>query len=241
MDNRMKGVQQVLDRNGTILHNGKWNPRALLNILGTPKDGSWSGKTVLDIGANTGGLSLEIARQGAKVTIVEPDPLNRNIGITRDTVNGLARNEKLDIKIFSNTLFSCHELPQHDIILFLGLFYHFRYPQYCLDYISHLKPKELFISSQTYGSNDLIMLNRKNKNLLPKNHLPKDIIMAGFHQTHSMLQMMLAAAGFEDITLLTDAEYNFPFKPAEKLTNTAYYHATAAFSVNPEIEKDRFL
>lgn len=36
----------------------------------------WEGKRVLDIGANTLGLSVEIARAGGIVTGAEPDPYN---------------------------------------------------------------------------------------------------------------------------------------------------------------------
>ena len=240
-DNRMTGAQRVLDANGNVLLDGVWCPARMLEILGTPKCGDWLGRTVLDIGGNTGGLSLELARRGAIVTLVEPDPLGRSLARSRKLLDEQVERESLHLNIVESDLFGCHKLPRHEIILFLGLVYHFRYPQYCLDYLSTLEPKELFVSSQTYESKALVLANRLNEGFMRPDQFPSSIPIAGFHPSHSMLRVMLEAAGFDELVMLTDREYCAPEKPFPDVTNSAYYRAQFKRRLDPEQEKKRFL
>lgn len=99
-----------------------------------------SGLTVLDIGCNAGYYSVECARRGAAVTAVDVDnhylkqakwvakqfDLQDSISFRRLQVYDLA---KLKMKF--------------DIVLFLGVFYHLRYPLLALDIISERVEKLL--------------------------------------------------------------------------------------------------
>lgn len=99
--------------------------------LDIPED--LSGKTVLDIGCNAGYYSLKLAQRGAQVTAIDLDTnylkqadwvlrqyeLEGNITFKHQQVYDLADD---DLK--------------YDIILFLGVFYHLRYPLLALDIIS---------------------------------------------------------------------------------------------------------
>ncbi len=92
-----------------------------------------SGKEVLDIGCNAGFYSLKLAQRGAQVTAIDLDPrylkqaswvfelydLSENITLKQQQVYDLAREKK-----------------QYDIIWFMGVFYHLRYPLLAMDIIS---------------------------------------------------------------------------------------------------------
>ena len=92
-----------------------------------------SGKKVLDIGCNAGFYSVECARRGAQVTAIDIDPhylkqakwvagifdVAGRIEFHRMQVYDLAKNNW-----------------QFDIILFMGVFYHLRYPLLALDIIA---------------------------------------------------------------------------------------------------------
>lgn len=231
--------QAVLDVDGNAVFHGEWDPRALADLLTRGNPAWWEGRRVLDIGANTGGLSLELARMGASVTLAEPDPYGTSITLTRDLVMQFADREGLDVRISDADLFSSNELGWHDTILCLGLLYHFRYPQLVLDYLSSLEPRWLFVSCQTHPSDELALYNRASPGLLRRNHLRPDLILAGWHPTRALLERMLESAGFTDVTDLGDRRYDFPEKP-KGATNSAYYSARLRAPVNPETLKRAF-
>ena len=228
-----RGAQSVYDRNGTKLFEGEWDPRTLVEILSGDDSSFWRGKRVLDIGANTGGLSVELACRGAAVTLAEPDPYGNNLGLTRDLLARIQADEQLQLEITNADLFSCHELERHDVVLCLGLLYHFRDPQFAFDYLSSLEPRFLFVSCQTHPSDELAMFNRAQPGILPRGHLSDDIVLTGWHPTRPLLERMLAWAGFQNIVSLTAERFDFPRKP-EGATNSAYYRAELDRSVDPD-------
>ncbi len=100
-----------------------------------------SGKTVLDIGCNAGFYSVKLAQRGARVTAIDLDPhyleqakwicnqfkLEEKITLKQQQVYDLARDNK-----------------QYDIIWFMGVFYHLRYPLLALDIVSR-KVNEMLV------------------------------------------------------------------------------------------------
>ena len=96
-----------------------------------PEDlGGW---TVLDIGCNAGFYSFELARRGARVTGIDVDPhylqqagwaaeqlgLQNSVNFRQMQVYDLAR-----------------EAGTYDLVLFMGVFYHLRYPLLGLDIVA---------------------------------------------------------------------------------------------------------
>ena len=91
------------------------------------------GWKVLDIGANAGFYTFELARRGARVTAIDVDEhyldqarwaarefgLESRISFRRMQVYDLARTDE-----------------QFDLVLFLGVFYHLRYPLLGLDIVA---------------------------------------------------------------------------------------------------------
>jgi SAM-dependent methyltransferase len=236
---KLFAAQTVYDsgRNPAIM--GDWDPLAMLSILGAER-GFWENKSVLDIGGNTGGLSLEIARLGANVTIAEPDPYKNNMALSRDFLLSCIDKEKLKLDIQQHELFNCHELGYFDVVLCLGLIYHFRYPQYLIDYLSSMKPGILFISCQTHPGDELKLVNRAQPGVLPSGFLPESTVLTGWHPTKPLFERMLKWAGFINVTLLTDSSVNFPQKPRHGTTNSTYYRAEGHTIVDPELERRKF-
>jgi len=91
------------------------------------------GWTVLDIGCNAGFYSFEIARRGATVTGIDSNPHYLNQARWAAGLYGLEdkvrfrRMQVYDLAKVTET---------YDLVLFLGLFYHLRYPLLGLDIVS---------------------------------------------------------------------------------------------------------
>lgn len=92
-----------------------------------------SGWSILDIGCNAGFYSFELARRGARVTGIDADPhyleqarwvstqleLEGNVEFRQMQIYDLARESEI-----------------YDLILFMGVFYHLRYPMLGLDIVA---------------------------------------------------------------------------------------------------------
>lgn len=234
------GCQSVLDINGNIIFEGEWNPSILYQILSAGNHEFWKGKSVMDIGANTCGLSIEIARRGAKVVALEPDPYNVTYAKSRTFVEHIIASEDLNLKVYSKGLFDSHEFKGFDIVLCLGLLYHFRYPQLTLDYLSTLEMNTLFLSTQVHPGDSFSLVNRLDPSIrFPANFFNETIVLSGWHPTRPLLERMLKWAGFENIVSLTEIPYTFPDKQAG-LTNSAYYRCQRNKSVNPNVAMKEF-
>jgi 2-polyprenyl-3-methyl-5-hydroxy-6-metoxy-1,4-benzoquinol methylase len=226
-----RGCQNVYDLEGNVVFDGLWDARDIFSTISS-RGYDWAGKRVLDIGANTFGLSLEIARHGARVVALEPGLKNSNQAAALPLVRSMIEREGLEIEIHGASIFDAHSFGTFDTVLALGLIYHFRYPQYMLDYLSTVQTRDLFISSQTIEGKQLALVNRRDPSALPRTFAQGSTILKGYHPTHSMLIKMMESSGFSEITSLTDTQHNFPEKPAKGLTNSAYYQAVRTCEMN---------
>ncbi|HET9954802.1 MAG TPA: TIGR04290 family methyltransferase [Polyangiaceae bacterium] len=123
------------------------------------------GATVLDIGCNAGFYSLELARRGAQVTALDVDEhylaqarwaaqvcgLNQRIRFERKQIYELATTSRT-----------------WDIVLFLGVLYHLRYPMLGLDIVSRCVGKTLVLQCLTapgeeieFAPSDFPLLDRE--------------------------------------------------------------------------------
>lgn len=109
-----------------------------------------SGKTVLDIGCNAGFYSLKLAQRGADVTGIDLDPvyLKQAQWVLKQfqTAGSVTLEQK--------QIYDLSEDNQHfDIILFMGVFYHLRYPLLALDIISRKTGDILVFQTLTIPGN----------------------------------------------------------------------------------------
>jgi tRNA (mo5U34)-methyltransferase len=96
-----------------------------------PEDlGGW---TALDIGCNAGFYSFELAKRGAHVTGIDVEPLFLRQAEWAAREFGLAdRVEFRRAQVYD----LAHEQEQYDLVLFMGVFYHLRYPMLGLDIVA---------------------------------------------------------------------------------------------------------
>jgi len=107
-----------------------------------------NGASVLDIGCNAGFYSIALKKRGAgRVLGVDIDDRYLNQGrFAAETLN-------LDIEFQKLSLYDVDSLPgQFDYVLFLGVFYHLRYPLLALDRAVKKTAGKLVFQSMLRGS-----------------------------------------------------------------------------------------
>lgn len=111
------------------------------------------GWTALDIGCNAGFYSIELARRGADVTAIDSNPhyleqarwaaphygVEHKIEFREQQVYELARDEQ-----------------RYDLVLFLGVLYHLRYPLLALDIVSRKAKHLLCLQTMTMPGEDVV-------------------------------------------------------------------------------------
>jgi len=107
-----------------------------------------SGATVLDIGCNAGFYCLEFKKRGAsRVLGVDVDERYLNQARFASGVLGL------DVEFANCSAYDVDQLPgQFDYVLFMGVFYHLRYPLYALDKIIKKVRGRLVFQTMIRGS-----------------------------------------------------------------------------------------
>ena len=228
---------QAVRVNDQLTIPGQWNPTLILKALlaGRPA-AQWRGKKVLDIGACNGGLSIELARLGADVHAVEPN--DTALRQFQYALKAISKSEKLKLRVEKGTLFTIDKTKKYDIVLFLGLVYHFRYPQLVLDYLGGFDADCFFISSQTFQSERLVMLNRKEAT--PQFYGKS--VLAGYHPSRPLLKSMIEWAGFKNVRELVTSETGRDFEDrVHHITNSAYYIAERGVPVHYEQAKDVYM
>lgn len=122
--------------------NIKWQPisRAVPQNL--------EGATVLDIGCNAGFYSIEMKRRGAgRVLGIDVD--DRYLSQARFAAQTLG----LDIEFEKRSVYAVDQIPgQFDYVLFMGLFYHLRYPLFTLDKVVKKVGGRLVFQTMVRGS-----------------------------------------------------------------------------------------
>ena len=107
-----------------------------------------SGATVLDIGCNGGFYSLEMKKRGAE----------RVLGIDVDDrylkqASFAARTLGLDIEFEKRSVYEVDSISgQFDYVLFMGVFYHLRYPLFALDKVVKKIGGKLLFQTMIRGS-----------------------------------------------------------------------------------------
>lgn len=112
-----------------------------------------SGADVLDIGCNGGFYSLEMKRRGAR-RVLGIDVDDRYLNQARFAAETLG----LEIELEKRSVYEVeHIAGQFDFVLFMGVFYHLRYPVFALDQVvKKVRPEgRLIFQSMLRGSDEL--------------------------------------------------------------------------------------
>jgi tRNA (mo5U34)-methyltransferase len=92
-----------------------------------------TGWTALDIGCNAGFYSFELAQRGAEVTGIDVEPLFLRQANWAATEFGLAQQ----VRFRNMQVYDLARVPEeYDLVLFMGVFYHLRYPMLGLDIVA---------------------------------------------------------------------------------------------------------
>jgi tRNA (mo5U34)-methyltransferase len=111
-----------------------------------------TGKTVLDIGCNAGFYAIEMKRRGAaRVVGIDSDPRYlQQAGLAAEILG-------VDIELRRLSVYDVAELDERfDLVLFMGVFYHLRYPLYALDLLrEHVVGDRMVFQSMLRGDADV--------------------------------------------------------------------------------------
>jgi tRNA (mo5U34)-methyltransferase len=106
------------------------------------------GASVLDIGCNGGFYSIEMKRRGA-ARVLGIDVDDRYLKQARFAAKTLG----LEIEFEKRSVYATDEIPgQFDFVLFMGVFYHLRYPLYALDQVIKKVAGTLVFQTMIRGS-----------------------------------------------------------------------------------------
>jgi len=107
-----------------------------------------TGATVLDIGCNGGFHSIEFKRRGA-ARVLGVDVDDRYLEQARFASRVLG----LEIEFMKRSVYDVDSIPgQFDYVLFMGVFYHLRYPLYALDKVIKKVKGSLIFQTMIRGS-----------------------------------------------------------------------------------------
>ena len=106
------------------------------------------GATVLDIGCNGGFYAIEMKRRGA-ARVLGIDVDDRYLNQARFAAKTLG----LEIEFEKRSVYTTDEIAgQFDMVLFMGVFYHLRYPLYALDRVIKKVGGTLLFQTMIRGS-----------------------------------------------------------------------------------------
>lgn len=125
----------------------KW--RELENII--PQN--LSGISVLDIGCNAGFYSIELAKRGAHVTAIDLDTLY--LKQAEWIIGQFGLEDKITLKQ-QQVYDLAHDDEKYDIVWFMGVFYHLRYPLLALDILTQKTREKLVFQTLTMPGNGVV-------------------------------------------------------------------------------------
>ena len=114
--------------------------------LGPQIPADLTGWTALDIGCNAGYYSFELARRGARVTGLELDA--HYLRQARWAAERLQLAERVELR--QGTVYDLARTSERwDLVLFMGVLYHLRYPLLALDAVSGVVGRTLILQTLT--------------------------------------------------------------------------------------------
>jgi tRNA (mo5U34)-methyltransferase len=155
------GLRQQIAQLGDWFHNLDLNgvKTAPNHFLGDFPNTKWrrislalpsrlKGATVLDVGCNAGFYSIAFKKRGARRVLgIDVDP--RYL----DQAHFATRTLDLDIEFQKLSVYDVDQIPgQFDYVLFMGLFYHLRYPLFALDKVIKKVGGKLIFQTMIRGS-----------------------------------------------------------------------------------------
>lgn len=213
---------------GGVFTPGTRNQEIVFNLYRKHLPDDLTGMTVLDLGANACGLSVEFAKRGAMVTAIEHGAEYAKQGAY--VLERLGLSDKVQIQQMD--LFDILDLGKFDIVAYVGLSYHVRHPQLALDMLGHVCTGRLLASTQVVAGDKLMMTNRARHN---RKRARGELY--GWEPTEEMFLDMIAHAGFRNVELVSSEPHEGESE-GNKASNGSYFFAEAGKAVAlPFLEK----
>jgi tRNA (mo5U34)-methyltransferase len=105
-----------------------------------------TGWRALDVGCNAGFYSFELGRRGAEVLGIDIDARYLTQARWAGERFGLP-----NVRFARRQLYDVDPAEPFDLILFMGLLYHLRYPMLALDLLARLRPRLMVFQTLTQG------------------------------------------------------------------------------------------
>ena len=165
-----------------------------------------SGWTALDIGCNAGFYSFELARRGARVTAMDVEPLFLRQAEWAAREFGLAdRVEFRRMQVYD----LAHASEQFDLVLFMGVFYHLRYPMLGLDIVAQKVRRTMVFQTLTMPGQEVLAGAARDRGVMERDEFaepgwPKLAFVEGkfagdvtnwFVANHAGVEAMLRSSG----------------------------------------------
>ncbi len=111
-----------------------------------------TGWTALDIGCNAGFYSIELARRGAHVTGIDIN--SHYLAQARWAAEQCGLSDQITLRQMQ-VYDLAHTAETFDLVLFMGVFYHLRYPMLGLDIVSQKVRRQLVFQTLTMPGKDV--------------------------------------------------------------------------------------
>jgi tRNA (mo5U34)-methyltransferase len=190
---------------------------------------SLEGQTALDIGCNAGFYSFELAKRGANVLGIDLDP--HYLRQAKWAAKEMGLSDRVSFKQMQ--VYDLAKMRRSfDIIIFMGVFYHLRYPMLALDIVSQKVKNMMIFQTLTMPGEEVFptkadMTLEDRKNMLKKgwpvmsfieNRLATDPTN-WWAPNHSCIEAMLRTCGLK-VTARPGHEM-YVAKPADSVTAVA--------------------
>lgn len=192
-------------------------PRFKWRQIAPSLPGDLTGWSCLDIGCNAGFYSFEMARRGATVLGIDVDPhylAQARWACRRFGLEHRVRFEQMQVYDLAHPPYgsSIHPETRFDLVLFLGVFYHLRYPVLGLDIVAQRTGRLLLFQTLTMPGDEVYPappdsgLNERHHLLdpgYPKLAFIEDRFAGDptnwFLPNHAAVEALLRSAGFQVI------------------------------------------
>lgn len=181
-----------------------------------------TGWTALDIGCNAGFYTFELARRGATVTGIDIDP--RYLAQAQWAAETLGMANR--VRFLQRQVYDlARESETYDLVLFMGVFYHLRYPLLALDIVRRRTRRHLLFQSLSLPGREVSegaedpahdLYGLDNRAQLTEPGWPRMAFIehrfAGdptnwWIPNHALIEALLRAAGFRILSYPTDETY----------------------------------
>jgi tRNA (mo5U34)-methyltransferase len=165
------------------------------------------GWTVLDIGCNAGFFSFQLARRGARVTAIDLDP--HYLRQARWAAARYGLEEQVEFREMQ--VYDLARAPeQYDLVWFMGVLYHLRYPLLALDIMARKTKRLMMFQTMTLPGDEVyeppenLRLDQRDEMLRPGwpvmgfiEHRLADDPTNWWAANHACVEAMLRSSGFQ--------------------------------------------